>query len=539
MVLDKNSSKLINVNPYNDLIYVDNTDEDLRELLSFIEIENDIKFTNSSASKKNYTIAQRLRIPIVNKTDFQLSPFIPVLTEDIIKHSNLDVTHDVVYDKACHSKTSKVQMRTKINENPVRYNNKTINESDFIYDQPWSKCSKFCGGGIQTRQRKCKPNTKFCPEALLTLTRECNLFPCKNNRYKTITKQLKIQVVLKPVFTIPQQFIPCKLKEGDLYYKRPDIEIKGKLNPLVPVRVVMDLIRIQVFTSEKNKMIELLMSEIKEIDMPYDNGCFNIVDSNKKVYTFCELEYRENSLSKSWVRDIKNFLFCKNKNKKVKKINVYDIAEKDKVRFMNNTMTNHKISSGINDQINVWIRESNRILETIKKIKNKSNIDLKEKKTFLEKMLKRIDHLLMKGISTGQGQDYEKTVKDSYIKNLKNLGSIIKNINSKSKALKILNDFMKKLEPKPEPATKPAPKPEEKVVKKPIVKKPIRKKHKRKSRVFYANNKEQFLNVPSGPSYGNSEIPTITITEDQALINKSNLRVDNNDSISDNKSIIC
>ena len=193
----------------------------------------------------------------------------------------------------------------------------------------------------------------------------------------------------------------------------------------------------------------------------------------------------------------------------------YDnIPVQDREKLMNTTLTSHKISSQYNDKINVWIRESDKIIKFIEKIKNKSNIDMSEKKVFLNRMSKKLETMLKEGLKNGNGEDYEEKVKELYMKNMKLIGNVLTDINTKSEALANYKKLMLKLnppKPKPEPIKKPSEEP----------KQVIKKLHKRKKHQLFNT---QFEDVPQRPEFNNANFPEIVITENEKLVNnQSNL----------------
>ena len=54
--------------------------------------------------------------------------------------------------------------------------------------ESWSKCSVTCGGGQQTRIRKCYILNRYCMEKSLQ-TRQCNIDPCLGKYYIVIKKR--------------------------------------------------------------------------------------------------------------------------------------------------------------------------------------------------------------------------------------------------------------------------------------------------------------------------------------------------------------
>ena len=69
----------------------------------------------------------------------------------------------------------------------------------------WSECSKVCGGGVMTLQRRCVGNN--C-QGEATLTQPCNTLPC------TILDPNKVQT-MDVVFSV-SKYDECRLLEGNL-----------------------------------------------------------------------------------------------------------------------------------------------------------------------------------------------------------------------------------------------------------------------------------------------------------------------------------
>ncbi len=171
----------------------------------------------------------------------------------------------------------------------------------FIPATTWGKCSKKCNGGLRHRELKCidKESTVRCPSKKYFQKEECNTDPCPVN------KKMKVQV--RQVFSSPQKFIKCIVKEGDVYYVRRDVKSIGT-QPLIPVRVVVTNKYFSVMLSRKQAILELSLDSISCVKRCVRNPtCFMVYGSNKSVYKFCQLGTGPHSTAKEWIKDLIEF----------------------------------------------------------------------------------------------------------------------------------------------------------------------------------------------------------------------------------------
>lgn len=166
----------------------------------------------------------------------------------------------------------------------------------------WTNCTKACNGGLHRREIKCvDENSRMkCPLFQRYFQEQnCNNDPC------SIKEKLRIEV--KRVFPKPQKFIKCVIKEGDIYFVREDVIISTQINPLVPVRVVLNNYFFSVYLTLTEKLFEIKLDDIKAVRKSNSNPtCFRIFDL-KNRFKFCQLGSEEHASASEWMYDIMQF----------------------------------------------------------------------------------------------------------------------------------------------------------------------------------------------------------------------------------------
>lgn len=176
----------------------------------------------------------------------------------------------------------------------------------------WSQCSLKCGGGVSTLQRQCiqpKNGGKNC-EGDAILTRKCNTQPCpdlggKNSTFAQSTIKKPVIKALK-FSNMPQRYVKCKIKEGDLMLYQniteasneiniknllaSKIDLEGMTEINIPVRVVMNNETFSIYTGDTFDSIiisfKLKMSIILRHAVRQD--CFVVKETDKKKITLCQ-----------------------------------------------------------------------------------------------------------------------------------------------------------------------------------------------------------------------------------------------------------
>ena len=134
----------------------------------------------------------------------------------------------------------------------------------------WSPCSRSCGGGVQTIERRCVGND--C-EGDAVLVQNCNTFICAGDPDKMIINAAEI-------FN-KNSFDECKLLEGNL--------LLVVNNQRVFSHVQVDRQNIQIY-SENNPAIPITVPLAQLLDIHQSSttpGCFKISDINGKNTLLC------------------------------------------------------------------------------------------------------------------------------------------------------------------------------------------------------------------------------------------------------------
>lgn len=214
----------------------------------------------------------------------------------------------------------------------------------------WSECSKFCGGGVMTLQRKCVGNN--C-EGEAVITKACNTMPC------SILNPNDVQTM--DVIFSSSKYDECKLLEGNL--------MMVVNNQRVLSHVLVNINSIQIFKKENGLVVPVLkmpMNEIKEIkpmsEQP-EQQCFNIIQSPLTNHIFCSdsVDQSNNMRINEWITKIKNFKY--NCSKKL--MDSYELDLQNSINSLSNgNMAQNKISV-IQSQLSNDAKNKNIVKESI------------------------------------------------------------------------------------------------------------------------------------------------------------------------------
>ena len=150
-------------------------------------------------------------------------------------------------------------------------NLKRVSEGQWEKLGSWTKCSKICGGGIRTINRRCLSGNCI-GDAILT--EDCNATVCQN-LYGSDPNKMEISVFQREVYD------ECKLLEGNL-----TLMIN---NQRVLSHVEVNTQTIQIIRQD-DPTHPILMPMAKLMDIQPSNrapGCMNMVDMNMKDIILC------------------------------------------------------------------------------------------------------------------------------------------------------------------------------------------------------------------------------------------------------------
>ena len=212
----------------------------------------------------------------------------------------------------------------------------------------WSECSKVCGGGVMTLQRRCVGNN--C-QGEATLTQPCNTLPC------TILDPNKVQT-MDVVFSV-SKYDECRLLEGNL--------MMVVNNKKILSHMMVNVNEIMIYKKENGMSIPVMkvpLSEVKEISALKGNEqCFNIIQNTVTNHVFCSDEVdRENHIKiNEWIEKIKKFKFeC---SKKI--MDSFERELQDSVSVYNNPNMIHDKMIQIQNQLQTDIKNKNYVKEAI------------------------------------------------------------------------------------------------------------------------------------------------------------------------------
>jgi hypothetical protein len=155
----------------------------------------------------------------------------------------------------------------------------------------WSPCSRTCGGGVQTIQRRCIGD--HC-EGDTLLVQNCNSFVCAGDPNKMV-------ISVAEVFN-RNSFDECKLLEGNL--------MMVINNERVLSHVEVDRQNVQIFSeTNPNVPITIPLNQLLDISpAPSSPSCFTMVDALGKSTLLCPQQPIPNACD-LWVSRIKDFKY--------------------------------------------------------------------------------------------------------------------------------------------------------------------------------------------------------------------------------------
>ena len=145
----------------------------------------------------------------------------------------------------------------------------------------WTPCSKPCGGGIQTIERRCM--SQNC-QGNNILSQPCNINSCNNNSYSTMNNN-----IIDPLNK--NSVVECKMIEGDLSLSNGLNNIDGISNS----HIILNSNHLDIYPIGNNMNYlsqtpqhSIILSHITNIHhFPKNNNCFSIKDDVGSNLNLC------------------------------------------------------------------------------------------------------------------------------------------------------------------------------------------------------------------------------------------------------------
>lgn len=228
------------------------------------------------------------------------------------------ISADMIKDQKMEKKEqSEVPDRDDTVNNPL--------DGYWILMQDWTDCSLKCGGGTSYQQWQCIPPKKGgkpC-EGKPLRKKPCNTQPCPSvsilieNANKTHPESLNPIIKTGTIFSRPNRYSKCEVKESDALLSSIDPETKNKIK--IPVRIVMNNFTISLYQDDSSSsLIHSFLLDKSDLLRDKEFCCFNLKDS-RQVVNICGFQNKCHSDNKKafsddispfvveWERDFKTF----------------------------------------------------------------------------------------------------------------------------------------------------------------------------------------------------------------------------------------